>query len=140
MAKLKEISSQILLEEYIDDAICELLVGIKAERQFGQVLVLGSGGVLAELIEDTRQLLLPASDEEIINCLQNLKVAKLIDGYRGGAKADMQQLVKVIRRVIGFASERAAKLALLEINPLLVRSGGAEPVVVDVVMLGEDLR
>jgi len=67
----------------VGDVIAELLVGINTDSQFGQPLIIVSGGVLVELLEDSVTLLLPTSDEIILEALSTLKCFKLLQGYRG---------------------------------------------------------
>ena len=55
---------RFLVERMVDGAVAEVLVGLRRDERFGGVLVVGSGGVLVELIGDTRTLLLPASLED----------------------------------------------------------------------------
>ncbi|MFT5221052.1 MAG: acyl-CoA synthetase (NDP forming), partial [Gammaproteobacteria bacterium] len=54
-----------LVESMIDDVIAELMIGVTTDAQFGQLLVIASGGVLVELIEDAVTLILPTSDDQI---------------------------------------------------------------------------
>ena len=74
---------RFLVERMIDGAVAEVLVGLRRDARFGGVLVLASGGVLVELVGDTRTLLLPARREDIARALDELKVSRLINGFRG---------------------------------------------------------
>ena len=65
--------AQVLVESMVEGVIAELMVGINTDPQFGQLLVLASGGVLVELARDARTLLLPASDAEIRAALESLR-------------------------------------------------------------------
>ena len=69
-----------------------------------------SNGVLADLIDDHATLLLPASREEIEAALHSLKLARLLDGYRGAARGDWPALVGSVefdRALCGCASRHA---------------------------------
>ncbi len=109
-----------LVENMIDDVIAEMLVGINTDAQFGQTLVIGSGGVLVELIHDSVTLLLPASRAQIRDAIGRLRVSRLLDGFRGGVAADLDAVVSTISAVAGFAQSHRSKLLELDINPLLI--------------------
>ena len=70
-----------------EGALAELIVGVTRDALFGLALTVGAGGVLADLIDDHATLLLPASRAEIEAALRSLKIARLLDGYRGGKLA-----------------------------------------------------
>ena len=111
---------QVLIESMITDVIAELMVGVSSDPQFGQMLVIASGGVLVELLEDACTLLLPTSDEQIRNALCGLRCFRLLQGYRGRPAADIDALVACIRQLAGFAEERHARLLEMDVNPLMV--------------------
>ena len=57
----RRLSATLLVEEMVTDGVAEILVGITVDPQFGQLLVLGAGGVLTELLRDSVSLLPPFS-------------------------------------------------------------------------------
>ncbi len=57
--RLAKLSDTLLVEQMITDGVAEILVGISVDAQFGQMLVLGAGGVLTELLRDSVSLLPP---------------------------------------------------------------------------------
>lgn len=109
-----------LVESMVDGVVAELLVGIKTVPQFGQLLVIGSGGVLVELLEDSVTLLLPTTDERIRNALSNLKCYRLLQGFRGKPSANMDSIVSTIRLLADFAGKYHDSLLEMDINPLMV--------------------
>jgi succinyl-CoA synthetase beta subunit len=111
---------QVLVESMIEGVIAELMVGINTDPQFGQLLVLASGGVLVELARDARTLLLPASDAEIRAALESLRCFPLLQGFRGKPAADMNCVIASIRRLIDLAEARRDCLVEMDINPLMV--------------------
>ena len=94
--RLSALSETLLVEEMIGDGVAEILVGLIRDPQFGQVLVLGAGGVLTELLADSGTLLPPFTRDAIRGALRALKVAKLLDGYRGKPRGDVEALVDVV--------------------------------------------
>ena len=119
---------QLLLESMATPPLAELIVGIKRENDFGLALVIGAGGVLVELLKDSRSLLLPTTDHAIRNALLSLRSAALLQGFRGREVADMDALVAAIRAVADYACANAGHLLELDVNPLLVNARGATAV------------
>ena len=112
--------SDFLVEAMVGDVIAELMVGINSDAQFGQILVIASGGVLVELARDARTLLLPVSDERIESALRELKCFPLLQGFRGRPAADIERVIGAIRALAGFAESRRATLLEMDINPLMI--------------------
>ena len=125
------LADAFIVERMVTDAVAELIVGITRDPQLGPVLIVGSGGILVELIADTRTLLLPCPAEDIEAALRSLKVARLLGGYRGKPKGDIAAAVAAITAIARYAQAHAATLAELDINPLLVRPEGQGAVAVD---------
>jgi acyl-CoA synthetase (NDP forming) len=119
---------QLLLEPMAKAPLAELIVGIKRENDFGLALVIGAGGILVELLKDSRSLLLPTTDGAIRNAVLSLRSAPLLQGFRGREAADLEALVAAIRAVADYACENAAQLLELDVNPLLVGADGTTAV------------
>ncbi|NUT77450.1 acetate--CoA ligase family protein [Pseudomonas sp. C1C7] len=119
---------QLLLEPMAKPPLAELIVGIKRENDFGLALVIGAGGILVELLKDSRSLLLPTTDGAIRQALLSLRSAALLQGFRGREAADLDSLVSAIRAVADYACENAAQLLELDVNPLLVGAEGTTAV------------
>ncbi len=125
-------SDRILVERMAGPPLAELMVGIRCDPQFGPAMTLASGGVLVELVEDAVTILLPAARRDVEAALENLKVSRLLAGYRGSEKADSTLLVNDLMRLGEFMCDSIDKVAELEINPLFVLPGGT--VAVDVLV------
>lgn len=119
---------QVLLEPMAKPPLAELIVGIKRENDFGLALVIGAGGILVELLKDSRSLLLPTTDGAIRNAVLGLRSAPLLQGFRGREPADLDALVTAIRAVADYACENVAQLLELDVNPLLVGAQGTTAV------------
>lgn len=112
-------ATKFLVEEMIEAPITELLIGVVQDRAHGFVLTLGAGGTLAELMQDTASLLIPASDEAIHTTLNSLRIAPVLNGYRGSAPADLPAILKAVRAVQAYVMSETQGLQELEINPLI---------------------
>ena len=120
VSKTKKFKNQILLEKMVKDSLIEILIGIKIDEEFGPVIVIGAGGIYTELIRETKTLLLPLTKKDIQNELKNMKIGKILFGYRNQDRADIDSLIKTILSLSKFAEKNINKLHEIEINPLIV--------------------
>jgi acyl-CoA synthetase (NDP forming) len=133
-AALLPITGQVLVERMVTGTVAELIVGVARDASLGLYLMLGSGGVLAELVGDTAILLLPASRAEISTSLHGLRVSRLLAGFRGGPQGDMQAAIDAICYIQDFALANDNILQELDVNPLMVCARGQGAVAADVLM------
>ena len=129
----------VLIEAMVDDAVAELIVGIKRDERLGLALVIGSGGQLVELIGDSQSLLLPTGRAAVARALDRLRVATLLGGFRGRPRGDRAAAVEAIMAVAAFAETHRDALVELDINPLMVRPEGKGVVAVDVLVRAASL-
>jgi len=129
--RLGKLSDELLVEEMVSDGVAELLVGISVDPVFGQLLVLGAGGVLTEQLRDSVNLLPPFSAAGIERALGGLKVARLLGGYRGRPAADIPALIETTLAATRYAQANLERLVELDLNPIIVRARGSGAVAVD---------
>jgi acetate---CoA ligase (ADP-forming) len=129
--RLSKLSDQILVEEMVCDGVAEILVGVTVDPQFGQVLVVGAGGVLTELLRDSVTLLPPFTSASVEAAIRRLKVSKLLAGYRGKPAGDIPALVATVLAAARYAEANLNTLIELDINPVIVRPAGLGAVAVD---------
>lgn len=108
-----------LLEEMVQGAVVELLVGVLRDPAHGFVLTLGAGGVLTELWRDTVSLLVPARAETVERALYSLRIWPLIEGYRGKPAADLDAIVAAVMAVQDYVIANVDDVSEIEINPLM---------------------
>lgn len=114
-----------LVERMVENPVAELLIGIRRDPSFGQVMVIGSGGVLVELVRDAVTLLLPIDRDNVSRAIASLKVCRLLDGYRCGEPADKGALIDAVLLIARFADDNRATLVELDVNPLMALPNGA---------------
>lgn len=119
-------------------APAELIIGMHKDP-LGTALMVGMGGVTAELMNDSVLSLMPPgmviSESQALELLKQLKSWPLLDGYRGKPKLDV---AAVVQAIIGFSTMVAAlgdRLVEAEINPLLVMEDGYSAVAADAVVV-----
>ena len=129
--RLAALSDTLLIEEMVADGVAEILVGVSVDPQFGQLLVLGAGGVLTELLRDSVTLLPPFDAAGVEAALERLRMAPLLRGFRGRPAADVPALVQIALACARYAQANVETLAELDINPVIVRPAGLGAVAVD---------
>ena len=112
--------------------VVELIVGTRRDRSFGPLVLVGAGGVAAELHRDTRIALAPVTEDEAERMLRSLKSAPLFDGWRGAPAVDVRAAARVVAAVSRLLVERP-DIVEAEVNPLRVGPTGA--VAVDALVL-----
>jgi acyl-CoA synthetase (NDP forming) len=129
--RLGQLSRTVLVDQMIVDGVAEILVGALVDVHFGLTLVLGAGGVLTELLQDSVSLLPPYTHDTVHKALQRLRVYRLLGGYRGKPAGDVPALLDAILAVGRYAEDQLAVLAELDVNPIIVRPLGAGVAAVD---------
>ncbi len=97
----------------------ELFVGAKRDPIFGPVVMAGSGGVLAEVVEDLAVRVAPLSEEDVLDMLSETKAARLLEGFAGSGKADTKALVNLIMTVSQLLID-LDEVEELRLNPVVV--------------------
>jgi acyl-CoA synthetase (NDP forming) len=117
---------RFLVQEMIGNGV-ELILGTHRDT-LGTAILLGMGGVTAELFQDTTLRLLPESGAltraEALSMVWELKTWPLLDGYRGRPKADVDALVDAIVAFSQMAAVLGPSLVEAEINPIFVLPAG----------------
>ncbi len=96
----------------------ELLIGARRDPQFGPMVIVGSGGVLVELLKDIVTLPAPVTRAAALAALQSLRIAPLLAGYRGKPPVDLESAVDVVVRFGALAAGMGERDFEIEVNPL----------------------
>ena len=110
--------------------VAELIVGTVWDDALGPFVLVGGGGIFAELHDDTAVTQAPVSPAAAAALLTGLRLWPVLQGARGRPSADLAWAVDAIVAVGQLAAALGPRLAELDINPLILRSDGA--VAVDV--------
>jgi len=102
----------------------ELIAGCIRDPRFGPVVLVGLGGIYAELLDDTAVALAPVDAAQAEELLRSLKGAAILAGARGRPPLDVRAAAESIAALSRLAASRP-DLAEIEINPLLVTPSGA---------------
>ncbi|MCH1474451.1 MAG: acetate--CoA ligase family protein [Alphaproteobacteria bacterium] len=126
-----------LVEEMAPPPVGELLVGLRRDPVYGISLTVGSGGVTAELLGDVATLVLPIGRDEIRAAINGLRLAPLLNGYRGRAPADIEAAVDTIAAMVAIIEADPA-IDEIEVNPLMLGEPGTGALAVDAVIWKTD--
>ena len=108
-----------LMEQMITGAVCEILIGVIADPAHGFVLTLAAGGVMTEILKDSTPLVLPVTPQDVTQAFQRLKIAPILNGYRGQPAVDMTTLVDAVMSVQTYVQQNMNDVLEVEINPII---------------------
>jgi acetyltransferase len=102
----------------------ELVLGARKDATFGAVILLGAGGVAAELLHDQALDLPPLNERLALAMLQSLRIWPLLAGHRGRPGIDLDALLEVVMRFSYLVADYP-EISEIEINPLLAGVDGS---------------
>ncbi len=108
----------VFLHEMIPQGL-EVILGIKRDPVFGPVLLAGAGGIYTELIRDVSMRIAPIGEEEARAMIDELKISRLMKGYRGKEALATDELVRTILLLSKLAMEHG-EIEELDLNPLFL--------------------
>jgi acyl-CoA synthetase (NDP forming) len=111
------VASGFLVEKMVGKPVAEFIVGAVRDPVAGPVLTIGAGGILDE--------------NTIREAISGLKIAKLLDGYRGGPKGDIDALVAAVASAASYVVSNASIFEELDVNPVMVLPAGDGVVAAD---------
>lgn len=114
---------RVLVQEMIDGAGVEVLLGYRVSRDVGPMVVLSAGGVLAELYADSATRLAPVDLQTAHEMIREVRGLAPLRGYRGGTPGDVDALARAIVGLSALAVHEP-DVVEAEINPLVVRAAG----------------
>ena len=100
----------------------ELIIGGRLDPQFGPVILLGLGGIYAEVLRDTSLRVCPIDERDAHEMIHSLKCYPILAGARGRKPVDETALIKILMGVSRLMVQ--SRPSELDINPLLVRDDG----------------
>jgi len=117
-AKVNAKVDGILVEEMLYGH--ELIIGLKQDNQFGQIIMVGLGGIYAEIYKDVSFRVSPITVSDAREMLKELRGYKILTGARGKEPADISKITEIIVKV-----SKLKNIIELDINPLIVNSTSA---------------
>ena len=115
--------ARFLIQEQVEPGV-ELLMGGRQDPTFGPLVAVGTGGVLAEAVQDVSFGLVPVDSEEAREMLAAGLRVRLLRGYRGMPACDEGPLVRILL-TLGRLLLAYPRIAELDLNPVIARGGSA---------------
>ena len=125
----------ILVEPMAAEGGFEMIVGITTDPVFGPMLLVGAGGIFAEILDDTVLSPLLADRAAALRLIDSLKCAPVLRGARGQPPKDREALADMILALSRFAAENAATVAEIDLNPVLVHDRGRGATALDALIV-----
>lgn len=101
----------------------EFIVGVVREGRFDPLIMLGAGGILVDLLDDRTFRLAPLSEHDASSMIDDLRCARLLDGYRGAPVVSRDALADVVVRVAALATD-LPEVTELDLNPVICTEEG----------------
>jgi acyl-CoA synthetase (NDP forming) len=112
----------------------EFIIGALNNPSFGPLVMVGMGGIHAELFKDVARRYAPFGVDAARELLLTLKGARILQGYRGKPACDIDALAEAVSRVSWLIADHADRVSEVEINPVIVGRQGAGATAVDAVI------
>lgn len=118
----------------------EVIVGVNVDPQFGPMVLCGLGGVFVEVFKDVALYPAPLNKGEALEMIRSLKGYKMLTGYRGGAKCDVDALAELIVQVSDYAVANKDSLCEMDLNPVFVYEEGRGVDIADAVIIRRGMK
>ena len=102
----------------------ELILGIRRDPLFGASVLVGLGGVLAEVLDDVAIQLAPVTPRVAMSMLDDLRGRRLLDGARGRAGIDRSAIAEMLVALGRLGADRPDVLEI-DLNPVIASPTGA---------------
>jgi acyl-CoA synthetase (NDP forming) len=116
----------------------EVLLGVNRDPTWGMLLVVGVGGVLAEVLGDVVLSPVPLNRDAARALIRRLVGAQAFAPFRGMQAADTEVLADLIVRLSHFAADHGDYIDAVDLNPVIVHAQGEGVSVVDALIVRRD--
>jgi acyl-CoA synthetase (NDP forming) len=108
----------------------EVMAGITLDPLFGPLIAFGLGGIHVEILGDVRFRVTPLTDRDAAEMVREIRGYRLLEGYRGHPRADIEAIQELLLRVSRLAEE-APEITELDLNPIFALAPGEGCRIVD---------
>jgi len=117
---------QILIQKQISGT--EIFLGMKRDKSFGPAISFGLGGIFVEVLEDIVFGICPIEKKEALEMIKKIKGYKILQGYRGQPKVDIEKLADVLVNISNLSFENKY-IQEIDFNPVI--ASGSDIFIVD---------
>ena len=123
---------KVLLQKQAQGKV-ELILGLIRDPQFGPCIMLGIGGIMAEVFNETIFAMVPLSQQDALSLIGRFRGQKLLDGFRGAPPVDKEKLAAILM-ALGNIGLLYPRIAEIDINPLIITAAGSVAVDATIVL------
>jgi 3-hydroxypropionyl-CoA synthetase (ADP-forming) len=109
----------VLLEKMVPQGI-ELIVGLQNDSQFGPVIMVGLGGIYTEIFKDVVFRILPITNADATNMIEDLRGKQILKGFRGADPINIEMLSDALVKIGKLGTDMAAYYESIDFNPVIV--------------------
>ena len=102
----------------------EFVAGLFQDKQFGPIVMFGTGGVFTEALSDVTFRVAPLAEADAEQMLNEIKSHSLLGNFRGENSADREALIKTLLGLSQIGMEQP-DISEIDINPLIVSPDGS---------------
>jgi hypothetical protein len=113
-----------VLVQRMEKGLAEAIIGYRHDAMVGPVVMVGMGGTLAELYQDSALRLAPVDEEQALAMIDEVKGLAVVQGYRNLPRGDVAALAGAIAALSRLANLPGQPVAEAEINPMIVKADG----------------
>lgn len=113
----------------------EVIVGVNCDPQFGPMILCGLGGVFVEVFQDVALYPAPLNKGEALEMIRSLKGYKMLTGYRGAPKCDVDALAEFLVQISDYAAANKDTLCEMDLNPVFVYPEGKGVAIADALIV-----
>jgi acetate---CoA ligase (ADP-forming) len=114
----------VLIAEMVDDAVFELIAGALVHPEFGPAVMVGSGGIHAEMFHDVIFLQAPVTAAQAERALRKLMCWQLLEGVRGRPAGDRVAVIDLLVRLSQMITSLRSHVSSIDLNPVFVLPAG----------------
>jgi acetate---CoA ligase (ADP-forming) len=128
---------QVIVSAMVSAGV-EIALGVVRDDQFGPLVMVGAGGVLAEVLDERRFVLPPLDRARALEILTSLRLGHLLQGVRGAPRADVDAVAEAVVALSRLADDLGTLIDALDVNPLIAGPGGC--IAVDALVVPRSTR
>lgn len=102
----------------------EVIVGMTTDPQFGPVMMFGLGGIMVEVLKDVSFRIVPLTERDAAQMIDEIKGHAILEGVRGQPPVDKAALCDAILKVAAFV-EQHPEIQEIDLNPMFAYADGA---------------
>ena len=126
----KGMDSEVYMVQKMAQSGFELIVGGKWDPAFGQVVIIGMGGIYTELFKDISVRMAPVNEKSAMKMIDEIQGSAILKGFRGKPSYDLRAVARCAAGLSRLLADHP-EIVNLDVNPLVVYEKGKGCIIVD---------